>query len=336
MLKFRWAPFLAAVATLVLFHFAAESFIDRNAAYFVRESGDLRGRQSQLFSRERPGHPPTAYFLGGSGMMRSLPAEEQPTSGSGASLRNYAYGYQTLIETLALLDRLPFGKGDTVLVHVSPSRINRTLVEERLLCRPHIFVLRPRDILKAYETAGVQDDINPMCHISYLSGSELMMRMLVQKVSGKKPVAYSTHLPLKFEDDPSKLEATRRRILRDQLWRSRQDFRARWLEMQPREIEAAFRTLERIREHVDKQGARLVLIDLPLNKTWFDRHFDWDAGKEGLYSEFGARLRAAGFDYRDLRWDARFDYEDFYDHQHMVRSGREKMLTIYRDVLSRN
>jgi hypothetical protein len=335
-LKFRWAPFLLAVVTLVGFHFWAAHLVRVSADYFVDKPADLRGWQSKTFAQEQSQHGPTAYFLGGSGMMWSIPAEAdfRGSNDSSVRLRNYAYGFQTIVESYVLLKKLPLHQGDVVFLHVSPSRVNRTLLEENLVCRPYFYTVEAADILAVYDELDYESGVNPLCRVSFLARGGVLKNVLAKRLRGKRPVRFVSHIPQPFEGDLDKLEEKRSSGRRAQYWSAREAFRGRWLEMEDRQVESTLRALSRIRNHLEQRGVRLILVDLPLNRRWFDEYFDWDQTKERTYERLGVELRRQGYEYHDWRWRSEFGYADFYDHQHMVQSGRDKIFPLYQRTLT--
>jgi hypothetical protein len=193
----------------------------------------------------------------------------------------------------------------------------------------------PEDILAGYHEFGFDLSLNPLCRFNFLTRAGLLRQIIGEKLRHQQPISYVSHVPLNFERTPEQLDAMRADLLREQRWSSRQYFHASLLEMSADKLQTARQILERIRNYVQQHHARLILVDLPVNKSWYDRYFDWNDSKEMLYRSATEKLKEEGFQYYDWRWDKDFVYADFYDDHHMVQSGRNKILPLYLHAISK-
>lgn len=333
--KFRWLPFLCALLSLLILNVIADIIVQNNAHLYVASTDDLRGHQSSNYKQGIPADKRALYFVGGSGMKWSLLNEKDMESvfDDRFTVRNFSHGFQTLIESYAYLKGVGLKQGDVVALHVSTSRVNRVLVNDKRLCKPYFYSISSGDLLDAYDDLNIEAQfVNPLCHISFLTKPKVVKGIMLNAFSETKP-NYITNIPQEFESDVTKLKEKRKTIQRKQMWQSRDAFANRWLKINAVSLNTSVGVISNIHKVVSNAGAKLVVIDTPLNKSWFEKYFNWGDDEEKVYNKLKQKLKASGVNYHDLRWDSRFTYDDFYDHQHVMQSGRIKLAPIYRDLI---
>jgi len=90
--------------------------------------------------------------------------------------------------------------------------------------------------------------------------------------------------------------------------------------------------LRRLISYAEKQGSRVVLVDMPVTQEFVDRHPDGDA----TYADFVDRLQALAddMDVPLLRFDSIRDHLLFADQVHLNRSGTEMFTTQLTEALA--
>lgn len=331
----RLAPFIAAILTVLALNPLSESVTRQYADLAYKNSEDFESYMSvrlhELADKK------TVWNFGGSGMMRALGDDFvlEKAFNDHFAVHNLSYVGQTAIESLALIRAATIRPGDIVVFHASISRINRTLPTDIRLCRPaihSIYIWHIEAVMADLSIPLVK--ISPFCRLSLFTKWPVIKQIAINgyaQLSGAPVPHYKGIYPQWFELKKRRLKKKREDILEVQQgeW-----FGERWLSLDSIAGDKFIDIVGEAYKLVNAKGARLVVIDPPQNVAWFKRNHPYmDAPFLTGYKEIAAKISALGVRYHDLRKLKRFRYGDFYDHQHMVTSGRDKFYPIYRDII---
>jgi len=326
------APMLAAVLTLLLLIPVARIIIAQNLPLTVKWKDDMRAYMSMRLVTPAD-HRPAVYNLGGSGLLRAI--EEDTTLEQQFEDRFQFYNLttpsQSNVESLALLKSIDLREGDLVVMHINISRINNLRPLKHWICDPYFYTLHPGDLIAILNDLGLNAEINPLCHVTWLSRQKLLKTMIKNYRLGEQAPQYTGIYPLPQDRDPIALEKLRATRLAKQADPS---FDESWLVLHQDKARKNIELLRQMHDYATAIGAKFVLVDPPMNRDWFLRyHGKWFPFEEEYQALFKPLVNA-GVDYRDLRNLPDYHFDDFYDQTHMLEHARRKFWPLYQALVT--
>lgn len=323
------APIVVAALTLTLLVPATRLFISSNLPLTVRNASDIRAYMSMRLLEPRDERP-AVFNLGGSSLLRAVDEDAglERRFDHQLDIYNLTNPSQSMVESWMLLKKIPLRSGDLVVMHVNISRFNNLKPLSHWMCSPYFYTITPEDIASLMREVGVEAEINPMCHLTWLSRRALLKQMI--KNSFKGVPAYKGVYPLPVDRNPVELQKMRTSRLSKQ---NTPDFAESWLRLDVPTARANADLILRMHRYATSNGAHFVLLDPPMNHEWFTRyHGEWFPF-ENEYQQITSSIRKAGLDYRDMRVLPQFGFEDYYDQAHFIEQGREKFFPIYKNLV---
>ncbi len=327
-------PIVAAIATVLLTTPLSQSILISNIDLTVANPRDIQSYMSKRLLTTFPDKA-TVFNIGGSSLLRALDEdfrlEEQ--FGNQYHFANFTYASQSLVESLVILQKARLKPGDLVVLHINVSRLNNFIPEQHRICTPYLYTIKPVDIINQMREFGLTPSINPLCNLTALSRRKQLRKIYKNTLSvikGEMPTTYSGIYPLPLDRIPEKLEAIRalRRIRQNT-----PEFYQDWVHIDASQATKNIEIISRIRKLSATHGTSLVLVDLPLNREWFEKyHRAWKLNEQE-YRKIIDQIRSRKIIYHDYRDSPGFTFDDFYDHTHMTESGRKKFLPIYLRII---
>lgn len=325
------SPIILAALTLVLLIPVSRTVISNNLPLTVNSSDDIRAYMSMRLVEPKDQRR-AVFNLGGSSLLRAV--EEGPALERQFNDRFQFYNLttpsQTNIESLLLLNKIDLRAGDLVVMHVNISRLNTLRPLKHWICTPYFYTINPDDITAIMTEIGITPEVNPLCHVTWLSRHRLLKKMLKNLLHRDRPPKYLGIYPLPLDRDPEALKKMREDRLAKQ---ADPAFEDSWLTLNMANARANIGLIKQMYEYAQQRGAQFVLLDLPMNRDWFIRyHGQWFPFEPDYQAQFKG-LKTAGIDYRDLRYLPGYTFDDFYDQTHMTQQARRKFLPDYKSIV---
>ena len=315
------SPIIACFVSLILLHMLSIKFIENSSKRFLRHEKDLRGYLSSQLTAQRTDQP-AVYNIGGSSFLRAIQEDFdlEKVFYDRYQFFNLASPSQTMAESYGILKKLSLRPNDLIVLHINISRLNTLHPLDHWMCGPYFYTIRTSDLVSILTQHGVTPTYSKLCQFSFLSRRKLIYRLFSEYTKNSVPVDYKGIYPMDIDIDPSALKIFqdhRRSVLNPEV------FKESWLKININNTHKNIEIIKSFFEFTRKHGVKLVVVDLPTNFDWLKRHHDYSVQTENQYLLAIESIKQIGIEYVSFRSIPEIKDNHFYDHTHLLQSGRK-------------
>ena len=331
-LKPKLLPLLLAVLTMLSLNYSSRKIIENFSERIPLSSSDVEGYSSRYLKRTLDGK--SVFAFGGSSLRQAIDDDLVMNKKLGnVKFYNLSTSGMSIVDAYILARNIDIKKGDLILLHFSIARINKFDIKKSFACGKYPFsTIFPSDINVARKELGIVDSlIDNHCYFSLLSSFEVLSRVLSSFVTGQ--TKFEKYFPMSYERFPAKLENRREQRRKNQY---NDEFNKYQFQFDEAVANKNFEVIKKLNELLLSKGAKLLVLDLPQNVDWFQRyHGKMDSDFIKPYKKYIHRIKDNGIAFYDFRKNEKFSYENFYDHIHMIQTGRDIFFPMLKKMITR-